>query len=415
MVAILEREFFLGEILGRRVYLKGERIGRLGDVVIRETGPIPDVSHFIVARSFGYPSLLVPWDRVTLISHTEIVVDLAAVSEHEQAPPAGAILLKDHILDKKILDMDGHEVEVVYDVKLLFQNGKLFASAVDFSRNRLLRRLGLKKFSRFLAESRQQDTVSWLYVQRLPEDLGAFTGHVKLKVLKEHIHEIHPVDLADVLEELDPNQRVALFSQLDAGHASDTLEEIEPRVQRELITAMKKERAALLINQMSPAQAADILAILPAAEADEILRLMSRDSAPRVQQILEQHDENVMLFATPHFIRMRPDTTVSDVMSNFRELARNMEVVNYVYVTDADNVLRGVVDLRGLVAAEPQQTLGEIMTEPVIGLRSERNLSDAVEMLARYGFHALPVVDPDERLLGVISHRDIRGIKPRLE
>jgi CBS domain-containing protein len=415
MVAILEREFFVGEILGRRVYLKAERIGRLGDVVIREVGPIPEVSHFVVTRSFGYPSLLVPWDRVALISNTEIVVEIAALADYEQPPPPGAILLKDHILDKKILDMDDHEVEVVYDVKLTFQNGKLFASEVDFSRSRLLRRLGLKKFAHFLAESRHQETVSWLYVQRLPEDLGAFTGHVKLKVLKEHIHEIHPVDLADVLEELDPNQRVALFSQLDAGHASDTLEEVEPRVQRELITGMKKERAALLINQMSPGQAADILAILPAAESEEILGLMSRDSAPKVQKILEQHDENVMLFATQQFIRMRPETPVSDVMTNFRELARNMEVINYVYVTDADNVLRGVADLRELIAAEPQQTLGEIMTEPVIGLSSDRNLSDAVDMLERYGFRAIPVVDPDERLLGVISLRDIRGIKPRLE
>ena len=105
MAALIEHKFFLSEIVGRRVYLKNQRIGRLDDLVIVETEKFPEVSHFVVTRSFGYPALLVPWDRVTLISNTEIVVDLAAIDDHEQVPSAGAILLKDHILDKKILDL----------------------------------------------------------------------------------------------------------------------------------------------------------------------------------------------------------------------------------------------------------------------------------------------------------------------
>ena len=415
MVAALEHEFFLGEILGRKVYLKSEKIGRLDDLVIVETGKIPEVTHLVVSRSFGYPSLLLPWDKIALISNTEIVADVIHAADYEKAPPAGSILLKDHILDKKILDMDDHEVEVVYDVKLVLQNGKLYASEVDFSRYRLLRRLGLKKLANFMVEHNEMTTVSWMYVQPLPEHIGSFSGSVKLKVLKDKLHEIHPVDLADILEELDSQQRMAIFSELEPEHASDTLEEVEPRVQRELISAMKLEAAAKLINEMSPAQAADILAILPTAEADEILKLIDKDSAPMVQQIIEGHDENILLFATQQYVKMPEPTPVRDVLNDYREIARNMDVDMYVYVTDEKDTLRGVVDLRELIAAEPGQLIGEIMTDNVISLNPDHTLQDAVDMFGRYGFRAIPVTDNEERLLGVVSFDDIKGIKPRLD
>jgi magnesium transporter len=415
MVAVLEREFFLSEILGRRVFMRTERVGRLGDLVIVEAGPVPEVSHLVVERSFGYPSLLVPWHKVSLISNTEIVVDDHDVAPYERTPGPGSILLKDHILDKKILDLDDHEVEVVYDVKLVLQHDRLYASEVDFSRNRLLRRMGLKKLANWLgSQNPDGNTVSWKYVQPLPEHIGAFSGHVKLNVLKENIGDIHPVDLADILEELDSSQRLAIFNQLEPEQASDTLEEVEPRVQRELIDAMDKRQVAPLIDRMSPSQAADVLAALPADQADELLGLIDKDTADRVQQIIDRHDENVLLFATQLFIRLPATTPVKDVMTNFRQIALDMEVIMYVYVTDAEGRLQGVVDLRELIAAEPDQTLGEIMTDNLITLGPKDTLGDATAALDRYGFRALPVVDDTQRLLGVVSHRDIRGIKPRL-
>lgn len=415
MVAALEHEFFLGEILGRKVYLKSEKIGRLDDLVIVETGKIPEVTHLIVSRSFGYPALLLPWDRIALISNTEIVADVINAADYEKAPPAGSILLKDHILDKKILDMDDHEVEVVYDVKLVLQNGRLYASEVDFSRYRLLRRLGLKKLASFMVAHNEAATVSWMYVQPLPEHIGSFSGSVKLKVLKEKLQDIHPVDLADILEELDSHQRMAIFSELEPEHASDTLEEVEPRVQRELISAMKLEAAARLINAMSPAQAADILAILPTAEADAILELIDKDSAPTVQQIIEGHDENILLFATQQYVKMPASAPVAEVLEDYREIVRNMDVDMYVYVTDAKDTLLGVVDLREVIAAQPEQLMREIMTDHVISLNPDETLQDALDMFGRYGFRAIPVTDNEDHLLGVVSFDDIKGIKPRLD
>ncbi len=415
MVAVLEPKFFLSEILDRKVYLKSKRIGRLNDIVIVETGKFPEVSQFVVSRAFGYPSLLLPWDKLTLISNTEIVFDVNDPAEYERTPPDGSILLRAHILDKKILDMDDHEVEVVYDIGLHFQGGRLYVSDVDFSRKRLLRRFGLKSVADWISEKRKETTVSWMYVQPLPEHLGTFKGHVKLNVLKENISDIHPVDLADILEELEGDQRLAVFKELDPAHASDTLEEVEPRVQRELIHAIEKRYAAQLIAAMSPAQAADILATLPTTEADELLQMIDKDSAAKVQKIIEQHDESILLFASQKFLEMRESAMISEVLTDLRKIAKDMDVIMYVYVTDDRGVLKGVVDFRELIAAEPDQSIREVMTDNVITLSPGDTLSNAVDIFARYSFRAIPITDDQNRLVAVVSFNDIRGIKPRLD
>lgn len=416
MVTVLEHEFFLSEILGRRVFAKTKRIGRLSDLAIIETGKLPEVTQVVVGRSYGYPALTIPWDKVLLISNHEVVLDIAdeSLAQFERAPQEHLILLHDHILDKKIIDMDDHDVEVVYDVKLAFQNGKLYAAEVDYSRYRALRRLGLNKLANLLADRNKENRVSWLYVQPLPEQVGSFAGNIKLKVPKAELKEIHPVDLADILEELEGGQRVALFNALDPEQASDALEEIEPRVQRKLIHAIEKERAAMLINEMSPAQAADILAILPHDEAAAILKLIDQEKSSKVEHIIGEHNEQILLYASPKLIRLPAATPAEEVLDRYRALASGKDVVMYVYVTDAAGVLKGVVDIREIVAAEPGQTLGDIMTEHVIALPKEATLRDARMLFERYDFRALPITDESDQLLGAVSSRDVRALRPRL-
>ena len=416
MVTILDREFYLTEIVGRRVYLKTRSIGKLKDFVIQENaGKVPVVTHLLVHQPYGDPLLLLPWDKITLISNTEIVSEITSTEGYELNPLDNHIFLKDYILDKKILDMDDHEIEVVYDVKLLFQNDRLFVTDVDFNRFRILRRMGFKKLANYLAKYKEGSSISWLYVQPLPETIGSFEGNVKLNVLKENINDIHPVDLADILEELDGSQRMAVFNQIEPELASDTLEEVEPRVQRELIRSMEKERAAELINEMSPAQVADILSALPASEADEIIEFVDIENKQRVQQMIDKHDENIMLYSTQQIIKRPSETIVRDVINNYREVAGDMDVIMYVYVVNEENILQGVVDLRELIAAEPEQTLGEIMTDSLITLNPDDTLQDSVDMFTRYSFRAIPITDEQDVLLGVVSFHDIKGVKPRLD
>lgn len=416
MVTVLESEFYVSEILGRRVFVKKKLIGRIEDLAIVEGAKLPAVTYFVVSRSFGHPPLTVPWEKVLLISNREVVLDASPeeLAQFEKVPQESLILLRDHILDKKILDLDDHEVEVVYDVKLASQNGKLYALEVDYSHYRALRRMGFRRLAKLLTSRNTENRVPWTYVQPLPEQLGSFSGNIRLKVPKAALSEIHPVDLADILEELEGGQRVALFNALETEQATETLEEIEPRVQRELIRAIDKERAAALINEMTPAQAADILAILPADQADAILTLLDRETAGKVQNILERHDEQILLYGSSELIRMPPDTPVDDVLDHYRSLAKGKDIVMYVYVTDEAGKLKGVVDIREMLAAEPGQTLGDIMNEHVISLPRDATLRDAARLFQRYDFRALPIVDEQDVLLSAVSSRDVRSVRERL-
>ncbi len=220
----------------------------MADIVIMD-GNIAEVTHFYVTRPFGYPSLLVPWEKVKSVSNKETVIDIEGMEQYQGEPNDKMVLLRDHILDKKVLDLDGREVDVVYDVKLVGRNQKLYATDVDFSRYGLIRRVHLKFLADFinkLAERMKDQTISWTYMQPLPKQISSFKGDVRLKVLKERLAEMHPVDMADIIEDLDHEQRVAIFDELETSHASDTLEEINPNVQRDLVSSLRKEKVAHL-------------------------------------------------------------------------------------------------------------------------------------------------------------------------
>ena len=413
MVALISKEFFLTEMVGRKVSLNSERIGKLADLVIVESGPVPEVSLLVIHRPFGYPALLVPWDKVVMVTGNEIVIDIESLAAYEKKPEDFRILLKDYIVDKKVLDLDDNEVEIVFDVKLVARDGKLYASAVDLSRTRILRRLGLKKLADYFSRTHPDMMLSWVYIQPLPEQIGSFKGHVKLKVLKENLADIHPVDLADILEELDQSQRLVVFEQLEDEHASDTLEEVEPRVQRELISSIKVERAVELINQMTPGQAHDILDILPAEDAQEILGKLDPELAAKISYLLREHEETAALFMTQGYIAFSSGMIVHDVLEQFRQIARDKDVIMYVYVVDADNHLQGVVDLKELLQADAASKLEDIMVTHITSFKAADSLAEIAEAFGRYSFRAIPVTDEEERMIGVIPYRDVMDLKHR--
>jgi len=410
-----DQEIFLSELLGVPVVLKEKKIGTLGDLIIVETARIPEVKSLYVKRSFGYPSLIIPWENVTGISGHRIAVDIPALEPFEANPPEDALLLKDYVMDKKVLDLEESEVEVVYDIRLVHRNRKLYVTDVDTGKSARLRRFGLGKLSRVLSTDTPEDQmISWTYIQALPTNIGSFKGDVKLKVLKENLAEIHPVDLADIIEELDHDQRMAVFTSLDNEHASDTLEEIEPNVQRDLIASLDTAKVVPLISTMTPGQAADVLSVIPHSQAEDILEALSPEMAKKVMAITERQEEKVIHYTTQKILKFLPETLVEYVQNDYPNHARGKDVIMYIYVADAGDHLLGVVDLKELLTADDKAPLSAIMTENVITLNAESTLKEASQEFERYGFRALPVTDNEERLIGAIPYRDVMGLTHHL-
>ena len=406
-------QILLSDILNVPVLRSGKKIGSLADLVIVETSKIPEVRSLYVTRSFGHPSLLIPWENVHTLTGRGIEITVADIKTYETEPAEDVILLRDYVLDKKVIDLEENEVEVVYDIRLILRNKKLYVTDVDTGKAARLRRLGLGLLAGLLyssADPEAEQLISWKYIQPLPSNIGRFKGNVKLNVLKEKLSEIHPVDLADILEEMDHEQRVMVFSSLEHGHASDTLEEIEPKVQREIISSLSTEKVVQLINDMTPGQAADILSVLPSAEAHVILDVMNADSARKVQAIINRQEEKVIHYTTQKILKFSPETIVEYVQNDYPRHARDKDVIMYIYIVDENEHLLGVVDLKELLKADDKAFLKDIMVENVITLSTGNTLKEAAQEFSRYGFRALPVVDDDNRLSGVIPYRDVMNL-----
>jgi len=413
----LEKRYFLTELIGARAYLRGKKIGKLTDVVVVDQGKLAEVTHFQIGRPFGDPPLLVPQQKVLSLAPREITIDIEDLPNYVRGLSPGEILLRDYLLDKKVLDVEGREVEVAYDIRLAFSGDKVYVSDVDISRYGLLRQLGLRALANHLSKrsgDSEKNLIPWSYVQPLPPHLGALKGDLKLSVLKERLADIHPVDLADILEELDSGQRATLLEGLDTERASDTLEEVEPAVQRDIVRTLKKDRVAELISEMTPGQAADILSVLPAEDKKAILKLLEPSQVIKIDEILEEQDLKIINFASTRFFKFPPDITVEEAQLKCREMAKRIDVVMYLYIVDPGDQVVGVANIKDLFMAGDKELLKDLMVENVITLNPGSTMKEALDLFNHYDFKALPVVGVNNVILGVVPCRDVMNVKRRV-
>ena len=405
-----ESILFLSEVMNAKVLLKGKKIGKLLDLIILEKHKAAEVTYIVISRPFGYPSLVVPWSNVSSFNEKEVTIDIDDVEKFAYKIPEGFILLKDYILDKKILDLEDTEVEVVYDIKMVMSKNKLYITDVDPSKNARYRRLGLDKFTHLIlkdSDKSEDELIPWSYVQALPSNIGSFKGDVKLNILKEKLNDLPPVDIVEILEDLDHDQRLTVINQLEKEHASDTLEEISPNMQREIIPSLTKEKVVDLIDMMTPGQAADVLSALTLEVQEAIMELMDEENLNKIKSILEKRQDTILNLITERYLKAQPDETVETVENAYPKRAKGKDEIMHIHVTDKDNKLLGVIDVKELLQADNQALLKDIMNKNVITLKKESSIGGATEMFSRYGFRSLPVTDTDNKIVGVVSQRDI--------
>ena len=403
------RSFLLSELLGRRVELQsGIKLGKLKDVVFVDDPKYAEVTHLLVGRPFGDPPLKVPWNQVVDVLSKEIVVQGPDEGKYpEMGVEEDLLLLRDKIVDKKVLDTGGLAVEVVYDIQLLRVEKKLFVVAADVSRGALMRRIGIGRLgNRLPIDGGLEGFIPWKYVQPLGTDLTSTKGDVRLTVARDRLREIHPEDLADILEELDREERIHVFNVLDSKAAAATLEATEPKVQREILAGTASERVAQIFNHLSTVEIAEVISILPKDDAEEFLQTISPDRASRVQEMINQHEVPASVLAVHHFLEFPGSLTVDDAFARFRKEAPNSIVNMYIYIVDDNNRLRGVIDINELVQAAPLSKLEDIMIGSVVTVAPSTKRTELEALFRRYRFRGIPVVDDAGRIIGVVREKD---------
>jgi CBS domain-containing protein/sporulation protein YlmC with PRC-barrel domain len=405
----LKEFYFFSEFLNRKVCnASGQRVGKITDLVAERTEPYPMIIGMMV-RTRGRKTYL-PWEKIVHIEPQLTLPEKELIDLKTSLPEKDIILLREEVMDKQIVDTFGAKVVRVNDLHFLRVDSRLRLVHVDVGFRGLMRRVGWEKLVDqalrwFFSYVLPNQFISWKYVQLL-----SGSGLLHLSVSQKKLSHLHPADLADIIEDLSGRDRSAIFHALDAETAAETLEEIDPKIQKALIETIPVEKASDIVEEMSPSDAADLLGDLTEERAEEILEGMEQEKAEDLRELLVHPDETAGGLMTTAYLSLTPGIAIETAIGRLKAEAQNLDIMDYIFIVDEEEVLQGVISIRDLLTAQPHQTLAQIQPTRVVSVKLDEDQNEVVEAFAKYGFRALPVVDEKGHLKGVISFRSVLGI-----
>jgi len=393
---------------------EGERIATVRDVLVRIGEGYPPVTG-VVARQ-GRRLFFLKINRVASIAAEGLVLASPKLNLEPFVRRDGEILLAKDALDRQLIDVDGKRVVRVNDVQIALVEGQYRVIGVDVGARALLARLGFRR-------SQNRPALGNLLDWKNIEYLAANAPNVRLNVSHDRLAQLHPAEIANIIEELSYHEGAEIVSALDDETAADTIEELDDDRQAEIIEGLDSERAADILEEMAPDDAADILADLPQERQDELLALMEREESDDVRELLEYEGDTAGGLMTTDYFAVPPTLTAAEALAQFRATPPDdqPDMVYYFYVVDhapraeeaaytpGDDVpeyLRGVVTLRGLVLAPPDTLVSDLMERDVIVAAVTDRADDAARQIIEYGLYALPVVAQGNELRGIITVDD---------
>jgi magnesium transporter len=396
---------FVSELLGRPVVeVNGQHIGRLSDLIASVNNGIAHpkvIALAIKTTQRSRPPLLVPIRDVAVLFAPAIPLNRAVREIVPYVLAGHDLFLARDILDKQIIDTSGARVVRVNDVEIARVGGGFYVANVDIGTQGLLRRLGLAWLGSWLARRGGSGMISWDEVELLPD-----SESIRLKVPSDKIADLHPADLAEILSDLSRAESGRLLESLDVKTLAETLEEVEPDFQASLVEQMPDEKVADVLEEMAPDEAAHLLAELPEDRSQELLGLMEAEEAREVRLLLTYREDTAGGIMTTEFVSVSPDLTAEQVMRQLRETADEAETIFYVYVTSDQDRLLGVISLRQLVVAQPQTPVAQFMEDRVVSVSLDTSQDKVAQIVAKYNLLAVPVVDDQGRLYGIVTADD---------
>ena len=400
---------YLRQILKEPVFASdGEKIGTISDLAIATGEVFPRVTALAFLGPHKTP-FMISW-RKYVDSYDEDGVRLnvpASDIRFSYLQPDEVLLARD-LLDKQIVDTQGMKVVRVNDLKLSDSPKGLRLLGAETGLRGLL--WGIAPWLEKLVDAIgsafghpiKEKLIAWNYTELIERDMS----QIKLSVSHKRLHDMHPADVADILEQLEPQQRQAVFEQLDAAHAADTVSEMEDEYQADVIGDMPENRGAELLNEMDPDDAADIIGDLPYDKAEKLLYLMGVEEEASVRRLLGYREESAGGIMTTDFLGVDENLTVQGAIDAVRAMDEGQESIHYLYALGEEGVLTGVAGLRDLVIAQPDAPLSDIVETDLITCSPDDDKEECAEAISKYSLLALPVVDERGVMLGVVTVDD---------
>lgn len=402
---------FLSEILSRRVIdSQGSVLGKVVDLRAKLGELFPPVISVRVRYNKERKIVSFPWDAVESIKDDSVRLKVDAESRTLGTDiKEGQILLRDEVLDKQVVDTHGAKVERVNDFHLLLAEGQLRVVHVDLGIRGILRRLGWVRYvdaatNWLFAYQIPNKLLSWKYIQPLSHDPKKKA--LKLDVTLRKLSEIHPSDLADILEELDREGRSYVFDSLNVETQADALEEVDDKTRVSIIEDLPEEKASDILEEMEPDEAVDLLQDLPNEKKQELIEAMEEEKRGELQELLAFKEETAGGIMTTDYISCLQTDNIERAMQIFKGSDDPLDNISYIYVTDEGEKLVGILTLRDLIINPPDAPVGSLMKREVVTLKVDDSLEQVAEKFTQYKFLTIPVVDQQDRLEGIITLRD---------
>ncbi len=408
-----DRQMFIyaSELLGRRVAAAdGRTLGRAVDLKVRLGELYPKAGTLVIRRRTERKPKALDWGHVEGLRPKAIVLRPGAedaLAPLEVGPEE--ILVREDLLDKQVVDLQDARIERVNDVHLLVVKDELRLAHVDFGIRGILRRLGwlgpLDALWRWLfGDPIAEKMAPWKYVQPLAADPKR---NLKVNLSLRRIHDMHPSDIADIIEELDRANRSSVFRALDTETAAETLQEVDPKLQLSLIETATPEKASDILESMEPDEAKEFLAELPEEKKDHLIETMEKPYRDQLEALLRHKEGTAGSIMTTEFLALDREQTIGEAIDAFRKAFHPLETVSYIYVTGEARRLVGVITARHLIVCGREEKLGALMNDRVMSVETSDSVDVVADLFNKYKFLAVPVVDADGRLQGIITLQDI--------
>ena len=317
------------------------------------------------------------------------------------------LLLANVILDKQIVDLNGRKLVRVNDVRLVSLAQSTHAIAVDIGMEGLLRRIGISRPIKWLLSLFNISTPSKFILWEDVEAVDFTNLNIKLSKSYSKLQTLHPSDLADIIEDLGKKSSTEVFSSLDEERAADVMEELETDAQVHIIENLPVEKVADVLEKMPADEVADILDALEEEKAELLLKEMESDSSEEVRELLEYPQNTVGSIMSTEVLSFNQNNTVDEVIHELRiKKPEDAELYN-LFVTDEHEELVATFSLRDLVVSEPDARIGQIMKPSPVYLYDEQEIDDIAEIISKYSLLAIPVVDVNNTLQGMVVIDDV--------
>ena len=402
---------YLSQLVGNPVLdAKGERIGRVNDLGIATGEVFPRITSLAVEGP-GRTPFMISWRKyVDSFDESEIHLKVVSTDIRFSYLQPDEVLVARDLLNKQIVDTRGARVVRVNDLKLSDTNAnQLRLLGAEVGIRGLLRSLSpaLERFVLRLAKSLgkaiPERIIAWNYMDLIDRDLS----NVKLSVSHKTLDELHPADIADIIEKLDPRLRGQVFAQLDEEQAADAIAELaDDSMAAELMDDMNEDAASRLLSEMDPDDAAELVSELDYDKAEKLLRLMGVKERKAINQLLGYRENTAGRIMTSEAVSLPEQATVADAVAAIRSLDEDFEAVNYIYLKDDEDHLSGVVSLRNLISHDGDLQLSSIAHDELVTAGPDDDQEDVAKDIAKYNLLAMPVVDDAHRLLGIVTVDD---------